>query len=117
MQPFPTAYSDSFDLSGFVITEPSPCGVGAKPQRTYTLNLNMRSIVIAALISGSSTGEPAAGIFLNNRLCGFNGTHDINSTASSSCTLVMAAGSYQFGFCTQVGPAWASGTVVVFPNE
>ena len=35
---------------------------------------------------------------------------------SLSCTLVMPAGTYQFGFCTQTSPTWINGTVVVLPN-
>lgn len=114
----PTAYSDSFNLSGFIMTNPSPCGIGAKPQRTYSLNLSKRSIVIASLYSASVPHVPGAGIFLNGSMCGFNGSNsDTNSSASTSCTLVLPAGSYSFGFCTQVNASVASGTVVVIPNE
>ncbi|WP_226034473.1 hypothetical protein, partial [Aquitalea palustris] len=115
--PLPVAYSDTFDASGFSMTSPSPCGSGAKPQRTYSLNLAKKSIVTASLISLSISNTAGAGVFLNNKLCGFNGTTQINSTASASCTLILPAGSYQFGFCTQTSPTSTDGSVVVTPNQ
>lgn len=114
--PFPVAYSDTFDVSGFHMAYPSPCGSWPKPQRTYSLSLKRKSIVTATLISYSVLDRASAGIFLNNKLCGFNGTEMSNSTASASCTLILPQGLYQVGFCTQTNPTGADGVVVVSPS-
>lgn len=117
-QPIPSAYDDSFDLSGFT-SGANYCSGSPVPQRTYSLYLPKKSVVLLSLISGKAGGGSFAGIGYNGLLCGYNAYTDVSSfsTSSASCSVRLPAGSYIFNFCVASGSSYGNGSIVVVPNE
>lgn len=99
------------------------CTLSNEPQRTYSFNLDSRSLVTATLFSWDPTHAMAT-IGSNGTVCSSNAANGGNGgnagnggvAASTTCQTILPVGPNSFHLCTLTGN-FQRGSIVIQPLE
>ncbi len=112
-----TSFYDEFKATGFTYGA-NLCSGSPAPQRSYTLVLSQKSVILMSLIMSKTGNGAFAGIGTGNKLCGYDFSPSGSyTTASTSCSFIAEKGPNVFSFCSADSDIALDGSIIIIPSE